>query len=104
MGTGTIYQRWGFVFVKNLPFIIGDDDDDDAPDVPLVKRRFAAWQPFFFAPHYTSASHLHSFHPGYDEDNDDDFDLWDYDDEKGSSIRLHDDGRKSGLQVKGGRG
>ena len=88
----------------NLPFIIANDDDDDAPDVPLVKRRFAAWQPFFFAPHYTSASHLHSFHPGYDEDNDDDFDLWDYDDEKGSSIRLHDDGRKSGLQVKGGRG
>ena len=84
------------------PFIIGDDDD--APDVPLVKRRFAAWQPFFFAPHYTSASHLHSFHPGYDEDNDDDFDLWDYDDEKGSSIRLHDDGRKPSLQVKGGRG
>ena len=75
MGTGTIYQRWGFVFVKNLLFIIGDDD---APDVPLVKRRFAAWQPFFFAPHYTSASHLHSFHPGYDEDNDDDFDLWDF--------------------------
>ena len=86
-----------------------DDDDENGRHVPLVKRGgLQAGTQFFFAPHYTSHLPLaftlsfHHHHDCADHNHHNHHNYGDY--EKGWNIRLHDDGRKSWLQVKRGRG
>ena len=80
-----------------------DDDDEDAPYVLVVKRRLASWQPvllrttLYLSPLLAFTSVLVMMMMKM-------IMMMKMTKQKGFNIRLHDDGRKSGLQVKRGRG